>query len=94
MTKSKLNMEIELHEVMDDVVHKRIVGVKVEYVMGGLLVTPENYSSYDGQGGKDQSIIMLEVHNGRLELVVWADRDNVEPTHVIDLEGARQESMQ
>jgi hypothetical protein len=35
--------------------------------------------------------ILLEVHRGRLRLLVWGDIDSEDPTHVIDLEGARSD---
>ena len=34
--------------------------------------------------------IYIEVHQGRLMLHVWADINQEDPTHVIDLEGARE----
>jgi len=34
--------------------------------------------------------IYLEFHEGHLRLHVWADINNEEPTHIIDLEGARE----
>jgi hypothetical protein len=34
--------------------------------------------------------ILLEVHNGRLRLAVWADIAKEAPTHLIDLDGARE----
>ena len=32
--------------------------------------------------------ILLERHDGKLRLVVWADINEQEPTHIIDLSGA------
>ena len=51
----------------------------------------------DGEGTLDinvkgyrNSIITLEICDGQLRLLVWADRKSEEPTHIINLEGAKE----
>jgi len=34
--------------------------------------------------------ILLEKHEGRLRLLIWADINQEDPTHIIDLEGAKE----
>jgi hypothetical protein len=41
----------------------------------------------DGEG----SILAVEVYEGRLRLLVFSDIETEGPTHVIDLEGARED---
>lgn len=43
-------------------------------------------TSIDGRG----VVAILERWEGRLRLLVWSDIDEEEPTHIIDLEGARE----
>lgn len=43
--------------------------------------------SADGHG----SPIFLELYQGSLRLLVWADINDEEPTHVINLDGAKEE---
>jgi hypothetical protein len=48
-----------------------------------------NAKGYDFNHDEDNGIITLEVCEGRLRLIVWADKNNDAPTHVIDLEKAK-----
>lgn len=43
---------------------------------------------YECQTGCNE-IALLEVWQGKLRLVVWADKEQEDPTHIIDLEGAK-----
>ena len=55
----------------------------------GILISPEGYGdkmSRDGQG----SPILLEQCDGVLRLVVWADINQEDPTHIINLSGAQE----
>lgn len=36
--------------------------------------------------------VLVELYNGRLTLHVWADINSENPTHSIDLEGAREDA--
>ena len=54
-----------------------------------LLISPEGYGECNALGGKG-SPIMLEIWEGKLRLIVWADINQEDPTHIIDLEGARE----
>jgi hypothetical protein len=69
---------------------QRSVRVEVAEEPGGLALYPAGYglcACADGTAGP----IRLEVHEGRLRLVVWDDINLEDPSHVIDLEGARED---
>jgi hypothetical protein len=53
-----------------------------------ILIHPKGYGDYYSQG--KGTPVMLELYEGRLRLVVWADINKQEATHIIDLEGARE----
>ena len=66
------------------------IQLKDECNGAGLVIRPEGYGCFgcvDGTTGP----LYLEVHEGRLRLIVWADINDEEPTHVIDLEDSRED---
>lgn len=63
--------------------------LRVAVSLYALEVGAAGYGDHDSIDG-DGSPIFLEVHEGRLRLLVWADINQEDPTHVIDLEGARE----
>jgi hypothetical protein len=69
---------------------QRSVRVEVAQEPSGLALYPAGYglcACADGTAGP----VLLELHEGRLRLVVWDDINLEEPSHVIDLEGARED---
>jgi|694.fasta_scaffold139348_2 hypothetical protein len=56
----------------------------------GIELKPQGYGDYCSVIGNGCPVL-LEVCQGRLRLVVWADINQEEPTHYIDLEGARED---
>lgn len=56
----------------------------------GINICPKGYGDFDSQTGFG-SPIYLEVYEGELRLVVWADINEQEPTHVISLVAARED---
>ena len=52
---------------------------------GRLWLGAEGYEDYHGS----MQTVLLERHDGRLVVRIWADKHDENPTHVIDLEGAR-----
>ena len=62
------------------------VSVSVENDGLALVVHPEGYGVYDTD---EAAPILLERHQGKLRLIVWADINEEDPTHIIDLEGAK-----
>lgn len=70
----------------------RTVAVEVEDECNGagLVIRPSGYGCYGCADGTTGPIYM-EVHEGRLRLIVWANINEEDPTHVIDLEAARED---
>ena len=65
--------------------------VAVEAVEGSNVfeIRAEGYGEKNAAKGQG-SVAVLEVYNGRLRLLVFADIQQEGPTDVIDLEGARE----
>ena len=64
------------------------VAISVEKDSLALIVHPEGMGTWDGP----YAPILLERHEGKMRLLVWADINQQEPTHVIDLSGALESS--
>ena len=65
------------------------LNVKVELAGNAIWLSPDDYGdkgSADGFG----SVAYLEVLDGCLRLIVFADINQEDPTHIIELEGARE----
>lgn len=71
-----INVEVEMEE---------------EHGMSWLLIRPEGYGDLVSDDGKGYPVA-LEMVDGKLRLVIWGDINNEDPTHVIDLEGAREDA--
>lgn len=56
---------------------------------GGADIHVEGYGQSSFLPGFEAPLY-VELYQGKLMLYVWADINNEEPTHVIDLEGARE----
>ena len=87
MTKTKTVAKVVLREVHADGPTRVAVKVVSECDGLALLFEPKGYG-VKGMDG-DCAPVLLEVCDGNLRLVVWADINAEEPTHVIDLEGAK-----
>ena len=61
------------------------VEVVVEKDNLGVILKPQGTSVC---GAVDCGPVLLELHEGKLRLLVWADIRQEEPTHIIDLDGA------
>lgn len=66
------------------------VTVKTEGTGAGLVICPAGYGCCNCQDGTTGPIY-LEVYGGRLRLLVWSDINQEDPTHIIDLESARED---
>lgn len=56
----------------------------------GVTIAAEGHGDYGSEDGNG-SPLFLELHQGSLRLLVWADINTEEPTHIIDLSGARED---
>lgn len=90
-------MKNELKTVLKDVSEneqfsKEVkVSVSVEMDNLAMAIKAEGYGNAATEDG-DGVPAILEVYNGSLRLIVWADINQEDPTHVIDLEGAREDA--
>lgn len=76
-------LSVELREVIDTFPPRKVK--TAIYARGsGICIESEGYSDH---GSEDGSIVVLEVHEGRLRLLVWADINEQDPS-IVDLEGA------
>lgn len=80
------NTLIELADVEDA---GKKLNVTLEIHENGLLICPEGYGNLSSARGHGCPVL-FEVANGRLRVIVWDDINTEEPSHVIDLEGARE----
>ncbi len=68
----------------------RTIRVEVAEEQCGLVIYPAGYGCFgcaDGTAGP----ILLELYEGRLRLLVWDDINLEDPSHIIDLEDARED---
>lgn len=71
-----------IESYLNDEVGSRKLKVKAEFDgVGRLLVSIEGY-------GDEGRPVIIDLFNDKLQVVVWADINNEDPTHVIDLKGA------
>lgn len=92
----ELSMELTVVQIIDtvlvdvDPIHLAELPIRV-------IVTPLGMSLYaDGHGdfgsAEDHGApVFIELRNGNLRLVVWGDINKENPTHTIDLSGARED---
>jgi hypothetical protein len=62
------------------------IRIGIEQHSLGLFIHPEGTGTYDGP----YAPVLLEQHEGTLMLVIWADINQQEPTHLIDLSTAME----
>jgi hypothetical protein len=77
-------MIVALSEVLGESKATSNVTVSVEKDNLALIVHPEGMGAWDGP----YAPILLERHQGKMRLVIWADINQQDPTHIIDLSGA------
>lgn len=91
-----MKAEFKLNDVSDsEHANESVAGqVSVEKDNLALLVTIDGYNVHDSAdeaGFRDPGTapILLERFHGELRLIVWADINNSDPTHIISLKDAR-----
>ena len=79
-----MGLSVKLRDVMQE-------GPEVQLKVGpdGIDLLAEGFGTLTMQPGYG-GIAYLEYAEGRLRLLVWADINQEDPTHIIDLEGARE----
>jgi len=62
----------------------------VEMTCGSIFVSPKGYGECGAQDGYGCPI-KVEVWQGELRVIVWGDINQEDPTHIISLEGAKED---
>ena len=57
----------------------------------GIFILPEGYGDYDSFEGQGTPIL-IEQCRGVVRVVVWGDINDMEPTHIVDIEGAKEDN--
>lgn len=69
--------------------HTGTLPMRLDVTPNGIAVMAEGYGQHDTAKGHGTPVF-LELYRGELRLVVWADINDAEPTHMIPLGGARE----
>jgi len=70
--------------------HPGIQPVKIVATAFGVELLADGHGNYGTEPGHGSSLF-VELFQGRLRLLVWGDINLEEPTHIIDLSGARED---
>lgn len=70
--------------------HEGSLRVRVVANESAISICPDGYGDF-GSAKRHGCPIFLELHRGRLRLVVFADINREDPPHIIDLEDARED---
>jgi hypothetical protein len=88
----KNNGSLSTSTVLTDVDpdHRDLLAVRVVANDSAVSIFPEGYGDFGSAEGHGCPVF-LELHQGKLRLIVFADINTEDPTHIIDLEGARED---
>ena len=86
-----MNMDFALRDVSDDHTETVSGSVKVEKDGLALLIGVQGYGEMTAEDGQAHPILLERFH-GKLRLIVWGDINEENPTHIIDLEPAREDA--
>jgi hypothetical protein len=86
--KNNDSFSIVLKDVESD--HEDSLRIRVVANESSISICPEGYGDFGSVEGHGCPIF-LELHRGRLRLVVFADINREDPPHIIDLEDARED---
>ncbi len=78
---------VELNDPNPTGVGESKLEVEIEAYRYGIEFKPNGYGDYSSFSGVP---FMLEYYEGRLRLLVWDDINKEGPSHIIDLEKARE----
>lgn len=78
---------LTLEDKHEDHKGEKILGI--EGTADGLAILPEGYGENGTQAGHGAPVY-IELHKGELRLLVWADINQPDPTHIICLDGAKE----
>jgi hypothetical protein len=84
---------VEITLIDADTEHSDKLPVKIAASPHGVSIYAEGHGDFGSAEGYGTPVF-LELHRGRLRLLVWADINREDPTHDIDLSGAREDRPQ
>ena len=67
----------------------RPLDVTTELYVGGLYVRADGYSDYCSQDGEGEQVL-IENRHGVPHVIIWADINDEDPTHIVSLAGAAE----
>ncbi len=88
INKMKIESRIAELDILDS--PKKELDVKIENNGINLYIGVEGYGDFSSQDGSG-IVIKLELYQGKLQLIVWDDINEQDPT-IINLEGAREDN--
>lgn len=65
--------------------------VRIESHSHHIVIRPKGYGDACSKDG-DGFPIMIEKYDGKLRVILWGDINMQDPTHTIDMEGAREDN--
>ena len=83
-------MQIAQTTLIDSTNSEKQIPLTIESVNGQLLIKPFEYGeqcSKDGYGHP----VLIEVYQGELRVIIWSDINQEDSTHIISLEGAKED---
>jgi len=81
-------IEVKLRDEIDET--DSTLRVRVEATSNGIAIMPEGYGDMCSPDGRGMPVL-IERFNGELRVVIWGDINQEDQTHIISLEGAREE---
>lgn len=79
----------ELPFTLKEPVSKQIVTGNISHINNGLEIYFDGYGNYSCEPTSGSSIL-IEVFEQSLRVIIWGDITQEDPTHIIELEGARE----
>lgn len=88
MRRAPDQLDVTLRDVGED--RDNSVAIRIDCRETGINICPIGYGDSNSEPGNGAPIY-LELYEGELRLLVWSDINSEEPTHVISLEGAKED---
>lgn len=88
---------VHIYDMADNQWENMIVAhveFKANAPSNGIWLSADGYGAADEEPGDCGAFAKLEFYDGKLKLVVWADINDENPTHNIDLSGAMESNRE
>ncbi len=73
--------------------HDGMVPIRLAVSPNGVLLYSERYGDRTSVAGHGTPVF-IELYKGELRVIVWADINREDPTHIVSLAGAREDQRQ